>query len=233
MSIVINALVAACKDKSCAPPPVGTGGSSPSSGVDAKQQWDDSFRARKFATDAEDPTTLVGYAANAVNAYIGNGFRGVNGYLRTGWTGNYEDEVKRSVQMIDKAFDLFGVSLEQPVTVYRGAQFDAGNMSMDELSEMFKKDAVVEDKAYVSTTLEPTKADQFSARGFLAQKNLGPLALEKVGVAFRIRLPEGTRVLAGHMNEQEFILRRGSKFRVVKTRRQTKRFLVVDMELMP
>jgi hypothetical protein len=185
--------------------------------------------------------TPLGETAAAVNSYIGSGYRAVNHFLRTGQTSaSYwqedADAMKLKIKMIDHGFKLFGVTLEQPTTVHRGMSFEG--LTMEDAQGMFRKGSVITDEAYGSTTMVKDKIVPFSRHEYYTNPVRGSTPIG-VGIAMRILLPSGTRVMAGHYGEHEMILPRGTKYRVVGTRRPSGSranpykgsFLTVDLEV--
>lgn len=209
-------IVFECKDRSCAPPPVGTGGSKPSgSSSDVRadsadkairvgtkevrkrlkaleKKYDNPWSAQRLGDMSEEDSEAL-EAIDSLEWYTETGHERINYGLRyPGWAGQEPD---RRVKAIDRAFDMFGVEITKPVTVLRG--IPAGGIELDEGMEF-------EDKAFVSTTTSKTIAQRF-ASGFRQSGG---------GVVLRINVPAGSRVLAGRGSEGELILPRGSRFRV-------------------
>lgn len=239
MSIVINALVAACKDKSCAPPPVGTGGSR-SSGANAAAA--DELRKASWAKIEEANADLrlddreMMNALEARSWYTGFGSSTINPYLRNGDLGSNLDQVdeefvKTKVREMDEAFDRFGVTVETPIEVGRGMVMEG--WWADDVLEAFRVGSVAYDRGYVSTTSTPKIADVYSYRNMYQEPDPDnewsdtPLT----GVDVRITVPKGTRVLAGTVYEGELILPRDLKYRVVSARKTSRRFVELHMEV--
>lgn len=209
-------IVFECKDRSCAPPPVGTGGSRPSGSsggpransvkkalrVGAKtlrkvrekilDKYPDAYTAyKKGGMDADSRDAME--EIDAVEWYVRNGYESINSVLRR----NVVDErITSKAKAIDRAFDRFGVTLEEPVTVLRGVQVPA---------EALKEGSEFVDRGFISTTGNRSIADRFASE-------FG----RKVGVVMRISVPAGRKVLVGQGSEDELILPRGSRFRVIR-----------------
>jgi hypothetical protein len=203
-------IVFACKDKSCAPPPVGTGGSRPTgSGMradSAKKAIRMGTKARSKRLDALDKISISAYSdddaadmdsINNLDRYTEEGYEQINHELRhPGWKGQ---EPSDRVKAIDRAFEEFGVELTEPVTLLRGIPMP--DLVPDEGAEF-------SDRAFVSTTANTSIAERF-ASGFS----------RRTGAIIRINVPAGRTVLAGRPTEDELILPRNSRFRV-RSKRQ-------------
>ena len=124
-----------------------------------------------------------------------------------------EDGYKPTIDALDKAIETAPPLSEELVT-YRGVK---GN-GLD-FFEALKVGDVYEDKGFTSTTIDPGVAQQFG--GSLPYYD---------GLVFRMKLPSGTKGIfpSGYhepmygwtpsMTEAEFLLPRGSKFKVLAQR---------------
>ena len=131
---------------------------------------------------------------------------------------------KDTVEMLDRAIKT-APPLSEEVIAYRGIKGNGLNFF-----EKLKVGDVFEDKGYVSTTIDAGVAQQFGTSGSLYQ-----------GLAMRLKLPAGSKGIfpSGYKDqsidnwdrnasEAEFLLPRGSKFKVVAQRGK-----VWDVELIP
>jgi hypothetical protein len=184
-----------CKSKACAPPPVGTGGST-GGGSHVKDAID---RSRELMDSDPDPRS----DASTVDYYVGEGALHINGMLRRPRKGEGWPRIERMIGEMDSAFDKYGVQLSQDATVHRGMTLG----SMKEVRKAFREGRVVTDKGFVSTSVDPDQARRFARS-----------TPKVVGVRLEIKLPKGTTILAGREDEQELILRRNSQFRVGSVR---------------
>lgn len=127
----------ACTDKSCAPPPVGTGGSKPRR--PASESARSASLARWNKLDRADRAAL--------SAYIGSFYIEINSALR-GQYGMHES-VQQLVDEMDRAFKGASVMLSDSATVYRTARLTP------ELEEQLTVGSTFVDKAFVSTSTTP------------------------------------------------------------------------------
>jgi hypothetical protein len=170
--------------------------------------------------------------------YTEMGYSTVNPYLRDGAgslgslnTPETEVFVDKKIRDMDEAFDLYGVTVESPVDVGRGMGFDG--WWADDVLEAFRVGSVAVDRGYVSTTSEDDILGMFSNRTMYQEPDPDDdvSTIPRTGVAVRITVPRGTRVLAGKSSESELILPRGLKYRVVSARKTSRRFVEVHMEV--
>jgi len=135
-----------------------------------------------------------------------------------------ERSFKDTIEFLDKAIET-APPLREEVIAYRGIKGNGLNFF-----EKLTVGDVFEDKGYVSTTLDAGVAQQFGTSGSMYQ-----------GLAMRLRLPAGSKGIfpSGYKdqseenwdrnaNEAEFLLPRGSKFKVTAIRGK-----VWDVELIP
>jgi hypothetical protein len=135
-----------------------------------------------------------------------------------------ERSFKDTIEFLDKAIET-APPLREEVIAYRGIKGNGLNFF-----EKLTVGDVFEDKGYVSTTLDAGVAQQFGTSGSMYQ-----------GLAMRLRLPAGSKGIFSsgykdqseenwdrNANEAEFLLPRGSKFKVTAIRGK-----VWDVELIP
>jgi hypothetical protein len=133
----------------------------------------------------------------AFQAFQDAGYAPINGALREG--GSAKPSVKAAIKEMDSAFKASG-GLGESVTVYRGmaaSHFDSVAVG-----------AIVKDKGFACTTTDKKIAAQFAKRAN--------------GVSVEIRLPKGAKAMRigkitgkNMHNENEVLLGRGTKFKVV------------------
>jgi hypothetical protein len=133
----------------------------------------------------------------AFQAFQDAGYAPINGALREG--GSAKPSVKAAIKEMDSAFKASG-GLGESVTVYRGmaaSHFDSVAVG-----------AIVKDKGFACTTTDKKIAAQFAKRAN--------------GVSVEIRLPKGAKAMRigkitgkNMHNENEVLLSRGTKFKVV------------------
>jgi hypothetical protein len=136
--------------------------------------------------------------------YISMGYEAINGHLR-----KPKDfptpAVIAAVKNMDALFEKVP-PLEKEVMVYRGIS----GSSADKILAL-KKGATLSDAAFVSTSLSQDVAKDFATVS---------------GVVVSIRVPKGHRVVPGERTENELILPRGARFKVVK---KTKKSVVLEV----
>lgn len=208
----LMALVAACKDRSCAPPPVGTGGSKPSGGgkpagageaASGAEAWVTSEASfpRIFNVEMERYHNEGTYEPlTALAEYVISGYRKTNKILRDGAD---PSDLLTGVPVMDKAFDLYSVRLTEPITVYRGMKLLKGERQG--MMERMQPGSVFEDKGFMSTAFDPEGAKTFlrTSEGM------------NEPIRMVINVPKGERVVAGERYENELILDRGRRMEVV------------------
>ena len=141
--------------------------------------------------------TLEGNAYAKTKQYTGGAYTQINGALRSGGT-------HPSVKGIDAAFDASAGALTDMV-VARGISKNGMAAILGSVGGKLKVGATIQDKGYVSTTRKASIADSFSGNGF----------------GLKINVPKGSKILpvkhfSNYPHEDEFILPRGSKFKVTK-----------------
>ena len=157
----------------------------------------------------------------AISAYEGRTAYDMNEALRDDQIS--DDGYKPIFESLDKAIEI-APPLSEELVAYRGVK---GN-GLD-FFESLKVGDVYEDKGFTSTTIDPGVAQQFG--GSMPYYD---------GIVFRMKLPAGTKGIfpSGYhepmygwtpsMTEAEFLLPRGSKFKIVAQRGK-----VWDIELVP
>jgi hypothetical protein len=207
-----NTIVFECKSKACAPPPVGKGGSIGKGG--SQRTFDDAVDAMNSVSGrilsisnrrGEGVTESTFAAADQWISYCAIGYEKINSQLRQG------DASSDRVRNMDRAFGLFGIRMTKSVTVTRA-------MTVDTPLDL-EVGQVIEDKAYVSTSLSSVEAKKFMH-----------VSDYDSSVMFKIKVPAGVRMLPGMIrHEQELILPRGTKFEVTGKRMSTHRKLPVTV----
>jgi hypothetical protein len=150
-------------------------------------------------------------AKRAVTLYCSeqNRYKRINRELRE----NKGKKVSSETKQLDSAFEQFGVTLDKPVTVYRGAVLPK------KILEKIQNTGTFVEHGYCSTTLRQSLAQEFS-QSITPSNMTGKAPRGKVNVVFEVVLPKGTVVLGGNNRggrEEELILPRGTKFRYVET----------------
>lgn len=188
----------------------------------AKLGWDARGRGRKEEVKSAklSPTDKA-----FVEDYTHSGYAKTNYDLRSPGKAfrTEEDKIKVSntIKSLDKAIDQS--TLKEDLTVYRGMgdKFVADNF--DHLIG-----ATIEDKGFVSTSTNIEIAKPFAGVGKISTKS-------SHRIVARISLPKGSKALSisdivpDNSYEEEFILPRGSKFKVTGTEK-TKHEWYVDMK---
>lgn len=207
----LRTLAFACKDKSCAPPPVGTGGSTGGKSVHPDTA---AFRAAdKVRVESLSKVEAMSDAdaRSALAFYTGSAYIEVNGQLRG--TIGVDESVTNLIDEIDRAFESAAVTTTEPIVVHRSVEMN------DELRSVLTPGTEFTDKGFVSTST--------NRRNVLQQTD--------EFATMRIVVPKGARVLAGNDDENELIINRGSRFRVGKVNRWVDSDLIahvdVDLEL--
>lgn len=238
-----SSIVFACTSKACAPPPVGTGGSTPS-GHDRAAGLEEYIRTNMRGDPGKPGAAERKYSASlkvdyalkrdikpsdfsdpgvAVANYMSHMFETVNEYLRGNFDNLNESDLSAAPDLVvgmDKAFEQFGVPLRERTILYRGLDIDRG---IDSVRRRFKKGDVVSDPAYVSTS-----HDQHEARRFYGAQHRGL----NTQVLMRITAPKGTRVLGGVSDEAELILDRDTKLKVTSVKEEVPGRLVVNVQVL-
>jgi hypothetical protein len=233
----------ACTSKACAPPPVGTGGSTPS--ASSASSPDEMYQRGLdlLHSGVERVTKLPPGPYSALDFYVNSGYLYMNRVLREGAdvvkarpyfnpsmsplllakaTERHErdlDRAKRSLSNMDEAFEQASVVTDGPVLVHRGI---SDYRSIDEVLEQYVPGAVVSDKGFVSTSLSEWYSSSF------ASADSAPTS-----VRIHVTIPTGVKVLAGSIVESELILNRGTQMRVVgiRNRRRVNDMDTVDIDL--
>lgn len=148
--------------------------------------------------------SLLPNERGAILYYSNYGSAKINAYLRGDKTTN-SDDLDTVISDLDSAFSKG--ELDKSITVYRGT-----NLLQD-----YKVGDTILDYGFISTTLAVDKAKSFA--GWYEDRNA------KIISIFRIRLDKGTKVVCpdplvsietdGSGLEQELVLQRQSKFRVI------------------
>lgn len=194
--------------------------SQPETSTQTSSQAPESTPAVVEPTDKNGPDTAQippGAAQNAVDSYRAFAHAKVNRQLRTGkkeqLIGGNVDEV---IAGLDEA--MAANELDRDVAVWRGM-----NVSLSDLTP----GTVIEDPAFVSTSLKRDQAEVF-ARMPLGADVIG----ERSPILMRIRVPKGTRALnfGGTEGEGEVLLDRGLRYRITGTVK-AKDYTIVNAEV--
>lgn len=178
-------------------------------GAMSQEQWAslrDEFD--KKVDSADSP--LLGEVRN----YMFMDYPFINNTLRKGFKeGVPQSEIDRTnnqIKMVDKAFDDVSITSDTPILTYRG-------MTVGKGERVPKVGDVIEDKAFVSTTASEGRAFSFA-------KGDEPVPAGVSRVLIKVVIPEGTPFIVGsrkvssYPQEQEFLLKRGTKMRVTESR---------------
>lgn len=150
---------------------------------------------------------------NSIDVYTGESYKGINKQLRSGVLGEYNSKITASM---DSAID------SAPPFPYRAKMYrGVGPGLIDKLNE----GDVFEDKAFVSTSINKSAADEF------ADDSMIEIIIPKGTKAISVdAIKEGT---AYYITENEYILSRNSKFRVIKKKRDKSGKNIIQAELLP
>ena len=180
--------------------------------------------------------SLTAQEKQAIRAYTGYGeyvsYTDVNDALRAGllgketkalntndWTRN---KMAETIDGLDSAISKFTLTKEK--TVWRGLREDLMGNSYRQMLEGLKPGSVFEEKAYTSTATTQSGTSEF-----------------KGGWLMKIKVPAGngrgiyTRNLSEYTEENEFLIKRGAKYKVTKVTTKknswggTDHFLEVEM----
>jgi len=174
------------------------------------QSTEDAF-AKSFAMQGSQ-SNLTTEESLALEDYKVSSYQDVNDHLRgvkrkltlmeekLGFGQMSTDEIVKAVGNLDKAFEKTSVSCDKPTEVFRGMSLPKGAWH-----SKIKAGDVIEDLGFVSTSQSKNSASRFSS----------PTA-QTEQVIFTIKLPTGTKVMAGDSSELELVLNRGTKMRVTK-----------------
>jgi hypothetical protein len=189
----------------------GGGGGGGGSATMPAQEFDENDPG--FPESDKGPGT-VALAANeemAVRTYQGTDYSFINTWMRNPDSGGNQqdkDYYLRKADNIAKAIDK-QPPLKGEEIVYRGLRTDKNSI------KPFVKDAIIEDKAFMSTTTDREIA-----------KNFGNTVLS-------IRVPKGTKALrmtdiidnVSSRTESEMLLQRGTKLKITHVRQESGGFL--------
>ncbi len=139
----------------------------------------------------------------------------INKTLRTGFKpGVPQSEIDRTnqqIESIDKAFEQTSITSNEPILTFRGLTVDPGG-SVPKIGD------VIEDKAFVSTTAIEGRALEF-ARASESVTAGTERVLIKVVVPAGTPFIVGTKKVSSYPQEQEVLLKRGTKMRVTESNR--------------
>lgn len=164
----------------------------------------------------------LGYSGQAkekaemyLQEYTQSGYAELNESLRKN-AGLPSFSVATFAKQMDAAFKNSSVKLTKPITLMRGMVLGPSSFGMrevetkpsqvvDAIMQKFAKGTKFTDHGWVSTSFDPEVAYNFN----------DGVSGRLIGVTMRIRVPAGQRVVAGNYKEDELILKRGTKFKVV------------------
>lgn len=158
--------------------------------------------------------------------YTETDFTSINRRLRTGGRlyQMTEDEFDEKVKQLDSA--LSKAEVPEPVIAYRGVIGDFAK----KLGES-KPGEVVTDLGYSSTSLREDKAVEFGGDNGISLTS---------NTMMRISVPKGAKGaylnaarISTYTGENELLLMRGTKFRVIKTEKTGKDSYIVEAEIIP
>ncbi len=195
--------------------------------------FEDDTEIKDFLSTIENQQREAGYGedrntnrGNAVAFYRGSGHTDINDQLRDSSVPE-KSFVTDKIDKIDKAIND-APPLKDPVIAYRGIanQGVMGSFFFNKL----KVGDTFQDLGFVSTTLNPKIAATFAGQKEIVY---GKTPVEKQGMILQFHLPKGTKGLFPNpfikgdpWAEYEFILPRGSKFKVTQIRGK-----IIDVEI--
>jgi hypothetical protein len=163
--------------------------------LDSAQAW----QLRPNGQPKRDPELRKEFGADAKahDSYVKRGHMQTNGALRG--QRPMDARTEQNVAGMDSMFGKAGHTLDEPLTVRR----EVDPKTFDAVFSGMKPGTVFKDDGFVSTAAVGKNAD-------LVMASTAGTTPSRIS----IRLPGGTRVLAGDREERELILPRGSQFRV-------------------
>lgn len=173
-----------------------------------------------------------------IEHYTTEGYELMNSYLRSGKSSKDDgiEDIERfrrtkreeQITLLDNVFEKTAVTCKRDMYLHRGMTLNVTKKEIDSSwVGQLKQGDVLTDKAFVSSSKEKGTAGTFATSGFSA------------GVIFTIKVPKGTRAMAGLDSESELILNRGTKMKVVEVRKierltgDFKHNVEVEMEIVP
>ena len=150
-----------------------------------------------------------------LDRYVRDGYKKTNSHLRrSSEVGDSKrekflhDSKERDVADMDSAFKKTAVSCKRDMYLYRGMTLAVEKKKSDESwAGKLKVGDTITDKGFASASSEKGVARTFATSGY------------STGVLFTIKVPKGKKAMAGLDSEYELILNRGSKFKVVGTKK--------------
>lgn len=150
----------------------------------------------------ENHEDFPAHIQEAARFYQAGGYSQVNGALRR----NEDTAGSETGQVINGMDELLANSTTpQAIEVWRGLR-DPGGVFGDAWNDTDVTGLEWEDAGYVSTTYEPEVAQRFTAKEWWQRED---------GIMLRLRVPEGSRAVSLGPYENEIVLGRGQRFRVV------------------
>lgn len=181
--------------------------------------------------------SALGQMSDTFSDYIAVAYEGVNTMLRTGEQHPSSDmplyESTRHAAALDVLINKSEASVA-PLEVYRGF-----GLKMEDAASFLKKGQLVADRAFVSTSAQKSTMEGFAehSKGYaseaFADSASGKKAREFAVISATIKVPKGSKMLnvndppipvkGRNLNrdEEEFILPRGSVFRVVSAKKKS------------
>lgn len=183
--------------------------------------YDDERRGllvKRNSTHGKWEQNLTPRQREVLNNYTADGYSNINSYLRGYDNGNkYSlDFVKSEVAALDKA--IADYELREPIVTYRCVNSDAFSEYLDDISKLIGTE--YSDPAFMSSS-----------------PSLDSTALNK-DLTMVIKLPKGKGIGAyinefnGNDDEIEFLIARGSKYKITNAYKKNKNNYYVEMELM-
>lgn len=187
---------------------VGGGGSAKESAEEL------SIDEHKLLVEQQDKSAegITGDEENALGQYFGDNYMGINRILREGPKpdSRYDDYMVEYAKHMETAFEKSSVPLPKSTVLYRGfSVFEDDGID-------FSVGSVLTDKGYTSSSSSSLVAESYA--GVFKPK---PSAVKAEKVVLKIIAPKGTKVMlptkktGGYSGEQEILLDKGVKFKVV------------------
>lgn len=181
----------------------------------AAKQLAADHKAGRVKFEAPKPPTSA--EANALRRYSKNGYKAINGGLRSG---NVPDYLKSEIADLDAILNRSRLS--RAMTLHRGINDAGASAMLAKAGGSFRKGAVIDDLGFLSTSRSKQVAVGFKGAG-------GPNA-----VHLEIRAPAGAKGLdmspySAHLDdEKEILFARDAKLRIISFRNGV---LVTEMVL--
>lgn len=118
---------------------------------------------------------------------------------------DYADNAALVTQELDKMFSI--ARTKEPMVVYRGIS----NLSADEFFGEYKLGAEIQDKGFMSTSINGVKSSGFAGKGY----GLFKIRVPAGASALSMRYTEDGKRFSAYPNEDEILLPRNTRYRVV------------------